>query len=60
MPFKSKAQERYFQAVAHNAKLKNKGSLTKEVAEKFIHDSEGEPKPKKERFSKLKKKMGGK
>jgi len=56
MPFKSKAQERFFYARL-NAKRNQKDGPSKEVAEKFIEDSKGEESPKKERFSKLKNKM---
>lgn len=54
MPFKSEKQRRYFEMIAHNKnKAKKKTDLTPEVAEKFIHDSEG----KVERFAKIKKKL---
>lgn len=59
MPFKSKAQERFFYARL-NAKRNQKDGPSKEVAEKFIKDSADEPEPKVERFSKLKKKMKSK
>lgn len=52
MPFRSKKQERYFQMIAHNPeKAKKKDGLTQEVAKEYIEDS------KKERFSKIKKKL---
>jgi hypothetical protein len=40
MPFKSKKQERFFQAIAHGMKPR-KGGPSKAVARKFISDSQG-------------------
>ena len=60
MPFRSKSQKRLFYAAANNPKIAKKTGLSKEVAEKFIEDSQGETEPKVERFTKLKKKLGAK
>lgn len=43
MPFKSKKQKRFFQAIAHGFKPDRVKGPTRAVAEKFIKDSEGEP-----------------
>jgi hypothetical protein len=54
MPYKSKAQERLVKAAAHNPEFAKKVGFEHEAAKKFMKDAEGEPKPKKERFSSLK------
>lgn len=39
MPFKSKKQERFMQAVAHGMKPKKKGSITMKEAQKMLAHS---------------------
>lgn len=56
MPFKSEAQKKFFYARLNSKKKQKEEGPSKEVAGKFIEDSKEES-PKKERFSKLKKKM---
>lgn len=61
MPFRSDKQRRYLEMIAHNPEKARKKVSTKNVAsiKKFVHESEQMEQPKKERFSKIKKKMKG-
>jgi hypothetical protein len=42
MPFESKAQERLFQAAAHDPAFAERSGLPQKTAQKFIRDSKGQ------------------
>jgi hypothetical protein len=43
MPFRSKAQQRLFEAAAHDPAVAARTGLSQKTARKFIKDSAGEP-----------------